>query len=354
MIVSNKAVSDKIVDLVRRGANLPPMPVVGTELLTLLRRPPETMNIRKLSALIESDPALSTQLLKMANSPVYGVVRRVASVSHAIVLIGLEETTSFLNYYLMRKVVPQCPELNHFSAEAFWAHSWACAAAAKSLGRPEFQTICPPGELYLAGLLHDLGKMVLAIHLPDEFGKCLDLAHERGTQLFEVEREILGTDHATLGAFLLERWNLPKTIQEGVAFHHAPEEAPGTSRSMPALIQLADDIVRHCGVGDAGNPGDANPADSWICQQGQSPFVSPEVLESLLQEITEAARKKASLLDPKRIAEKDEPEEGEEALADGGATETEREHTQEPVMIGHDADKGLWSRFREAFVSIFE
>lgn len=350
MAVARKTASEKIQALLDRGVALPPMPTIGAELLSLIRRPPENVDIRKVANLVQHDPVLTSGLLRIANSPVYGVMRKVTNVNHAIVIIGLEETTSYLNFALVENLVPKCKPLPHFSPEGFWTHSWAVAHTARMLVRPENAFRFLPGEVYLAGLLHDIGKMVFAVHMPDEFQNCLLRAHHEGWPLWRAEEELMSVTHAELGSHLLDRWNLPTQILDAVAFHHQPNEAPGPQREIAAIVQLANLLVKRCAVGNAASPGDDNPFDAWLIQQGHPAFSSIQAMEELLHRVAENGRRRMRMLNPDAEPEEEKPKE-----APVRDEPTPPSMTQVPAAAGAGSDsRGLWGKVRGLLNQILE
>lgn len=291
--------ADRIKHLLERGIKLPPLPASGLELMNILRQPSDAINVQGVAALVENDPTLAANLLRVANSPAYGTVRTVNRVSQAIMVLGLDETIQMLNYYLMRKLFPRVPALPHFDPQQFWLHAWGCAMAARHLGQPQYLVHCIPGELYLAGLLHDIGKIMMAIYLTDEFGQCLALAHESQRPLHEVEQEQLGTNHAELGGLLLDAWNLPQPILAAVGGHHNPSAIPAAERELVSLIELANTLAHEAAIGGSGNPAPTDLADTALYCEGRSPLVQPSAEAGILQDIILQLQAKAKALDEK-------------------------------------------------------
>jgi putative nucleotidyltransferase with HDIG domain len=204
-------------------------------------------------------------------------------VKQAIVAIGLDETIAALNYFLVRKLFPPIPHLPGFAEKDFWQHSLGCACVARMLGHPQYLTNCMPGDLYLAGLLHDIGKLVLAIHLPEEFGRCLDFCNRFSLPLEQIEYSSMGVDHAVVGAHLLDGWNIPDAILNAIAFHHYPEQVDGENSRMTALIELADLLINEWEIGNSGNPKHKSPGEAAIHKDSSSPLSNEMIWEKMLQ-----------------------------------------------------------------------
>jgi hypothetical protein len=211
-------------------------------------------------------------------------------------LIGLPETINTLHFYMLMKTLPKFPGIAGFSAEGYFAFSWACASAARSLGRPDLFVKTVPGELYLAGLLHGVGKVVLALHWRKDFERSLELARERLIPLHQAEEEVLGFNHAALGAGLLEAWNLPPSIRAAVSSYVAPETAASQYTEIAALTQLAYFIANQSGIGMSGSAIENDTSKSWIVKEGSSPLAEEATREKVIEEIMSTLRKKSGVI----------------------------------------------------------
>jgi putative nucleotidyltransferase with HDIG domain len=278
MTLENNGLEQEIERLTRQGITLPALPRIGAELLECLRAPAEEIDIKRLTALVESDPPLAARILRLANSPYFRVQREVTQIGQALMVVGLTDAIPILYAHTLRGMFTRTPHLPGFSIEIVWRHSIAVGTAARLFCRLEPRLEAVPGELYVAGLLHDVGKIVLAIHLTEEFKACVALAKRENLPLFEAERRTLGLDHARLGARLLNNWELPESILNAVAGHHDPEAVEPAWRLGAGVVQLAQTIVGETGIeSDADRPVGTHPLpihDTWICrtQPDSSPF----------------------------------------------------------------------------------
>jgi putative nucleotidyltransferase with HDIG domain len=193
--------------------------------------------------LIEHDQALTSQILRLANSAFYGAQGAVARTSQAIVVLGTVVTRSVV---LSSAVL----DIRRVALDGFWEHSLGCAVAAgaiaKVTGRGNLE------EVAAAGLLHDLGKVVLYKELPDVFAEILAASAAEGRAFRDVERALLATDHGEIAAALVERWRFPACLAEPIAFHHAP----GRARQAPdetAIVHVANTLVQAVGYGNGGD-----------------------------------------------------------------------------------------------------
>ena len=225
-----------LADIVSHIHSLPAMPAVALELLqTLSGSDPD---VDALASRIARDQAITARVLRVANSPFYGLQMRVGSIHDAIVVLGFSAVRSLV---LTSAVVTTLPisKCAGFSADRFWRHVLGTAVAAQALARPLRRK---PESLFIAGLLHDIGRLVMLSANPEGFARVIQIAAERDCHLVDVEAEIFGCDHTAVGAAIAQHWNFPADIVEALAFHHDPAQtAPG---SLAAIIHYADGIAK--------------------------------------------------------------------------------------------------------------
>ena len=225
-----------LADIVSHIHSLPAMPAVALELLqTLSGSDPD---VDALASRIARDQAITARVLRVANSPFYGLQMRVGSIHDAIVVLGFSAVRSLV---LTSAVVTTLPagKCAGFSADRFWRHVLGTAVAAQALARPLRRK---PESLFIAGLLHDIGRLVMLSANPEGFARVIQIAAERDCHLVDVEAEIFGCDHTAVGAAIAQHWNFPAEIVEALAFHHNPAQtAPG---SLAAIIHYADGIAK--------------------------------------------------------------------------------------------------------------
>ncbi len=234
--------------LARKIVTLPTLPTVAAKMMQIIDHP-ET-SARDLSAVIRSDHVIASRLLKLANSAYYGLRRQVANLDMAVVLLGFE---NIRNLTLSLSVIESFSRnwRGHFDYSEFWEHAYACGVAAQM-----FVSEIQPGkaaDAFAAGLIHDVGKLILSQFAPDHFEAVIAHIEQHPSCDFDhAEREVLGISHAQLGGWLAEKWNFPVSLAQAIALHHTPEEGRDASL-LPWAVHTADYLVHQLGIGfDAG------------------------------------------------------------------------------------------------------
>lgn len=229
---------------VARLRALPSSPAVLNPLLELLRLPSDRIDLKRVVQLVSYDKTIAAQCLRMANSALYGRAKETESVRAAVLSLGIQRVEDIL--------LTCC--LHRFSHGAksgsdplvFWRHSLGCAAVTNELALRIGYT--DPEKAYLAGLLHDLGILVNSLAYPEEYGKVLAAAGEKGVPLAEEEMQQLGFTHCESGNLLAAMWQLPRGVTEVIAQHHDVEKARGET-ALAALVHIADLLCRCRGLG---------------------------------------------------------------------------------------------------------
>jgi putative nucleotidyltransferase with HDIG domain len=204
-----------------------------------------------LARLISSDQALTAKVLKLANSAYYGYQREISTVNMAIVVLGFNTVKEMgLGLSVIDVFKSPLSGAVGFDAVKFWEHSAACGAASRMLSKNSGSRFC--GEAYVAGLLHDMGKLILNQYFGEDFFNVL--RESQNTDLESAEMALLGVSHGEIGAWLAEKWNLPAIICDTVKHHHQPWNA-AADPSFVALITVADLLCHRTGMGNSGRGG---------------------------------------------------------------------------------------------------
>lgn len=205
---------------------------------------------KELVEVIKKDPVFTLKILRLVNSAYFGLAREVTSINHASVYLGLN---TLKNVALGLAAVGAIPKANVAGLDmgAFWLHSLAVATGTRMLGSMLGVSRDEAADYFAAGLLHDIGKVVFALYLPDEFSEVSEKAKGSRLSLMDIEKGVIGATHADIGGLLAEKWNLPNELHDAVLRHHTPEE--GEPSQLVDCIYTADQISKKLAFGNAGN-----------------------------------------------------------------------------------------------------
>jgi HD-like signal output (HDOD) protein len=239
--------ADKIKRITERIINLPTLPTVVSRMIEIVDNP--KTSALSLARLISMDQSLTARILKLANSAYYGFSQEITTVNRAIVIIGFITVREMGLSLSILDVFKNNPNSALFDVSRFWEHSIGCGVAARMIARRFGMALV--GEAFVAGLLHDIGKIVLNQYAPKEFEEIMTLVAEGKVDLDRAEEAILGTSHAQIGGWLAAKWRLPSIIADSIRFHHAPWEAPA-ERTFIAAVTLGDWLCHSCSIGNSG------------------------------------------------------------------------------------------------------
>ena len=238
-----KATQQRLVAAVEK---MPAFPKAVQQVLALCRD--INCSPRQLVGVIEHDPVMTVKLLRIVNSVSYGLPNKVASVNQAVLYLGLNTVKNLALTFAMIGVLPS-KNVAGFDVGEYLIHSVAVASLARFLAtRPESGGV-DSDDAYVAGLLHDFGKVVLATHLPDEYREVLAIAGAEKRPLHIVERELIGADHADVGGMLAQHWKFSANLITCIRSHQSTPEANG----LTACVAMANQLVRRAAVGNACN-----------------------------------------------------------------------------------------------------
>jgi HD-like signal output (HDOD) protein len=244
-------IKEKITEVVRnKKTQLPTLPEIVNNIMIAARS--DRTSAKDLADFIIRDQAISNKILRLSNSAYYGMMKEVDSISRAITIIGFNEVISLTIGMSVLSSFHQ-KDLNEiFDIRDLWLHSVGCATATKAI----VQKTKGPGiteQIFLNGLLHDLGKIVLAEYFPNEYRAVLEDAKESQMPLWRIERKALGIDHAELSGLLMERWNFPDNLILPPRFHHDSLACPYALRNHAMIVELADLLCQEADIGNGGN-----------------------------------------------------------------------------------------------------
>ena len=246
--------------------NLPTLPGVIQKISLMVES--QNTSAEEVGKIISKDQILSANVLRLINSAFYGFPGRISSITHGLVLLGfnvvkgLVLSTSIFDIMISKGMAD------------LWKHSVGCATVAgiiaRKLNQPE------PEEVSTAALLHDFGKVVLKLEFPEEAGKAEKMVQEKNIPIYEAENNVFELTHATVGNWLCEKWNLPKTLSDPITYHHQPSLSRFAPRQT-AMIHLSDILIKAKGFGFGG--------DMLVSQIDKTAWESLKITPQILEEI---------------------------------------------------------------------
>ncbi len=254
---------DPIATLTTRIDSFPALPMVVERIMALTADPESSAE--DLMKVISQDQALATAILKMANSAFFGMARRVSSLQQAVTVLGFKEIR---NLVLARSVFRSFKTLSsegQFDIHRFWEHSFSCGLAAKIIGA---ELNMDKNECFVAGLIHDIGKLVIYLALPMKFSEIVNKAGHANLMTFDAEKITLGITHDKVGMDLLNKWLFPENLISAVGFHHQPHESK--VEPLFSMTVFAADLLVH--ISELDN-------DAELENSLKQAFLSPEITD---------------------------------------------------------------------------
>lgn len=234
----------KLEHILKRVQALPPLPTSALRVIALTKNPATT--VKELENVIGQDPSLAAGILRQANSAYYGYARRISSLQEAIVMLGFQVTQGLA----MASAVAPLLKTNllgyEIEQEGLWKHSMLTAMTAKRLCK---HLKLPFGDVaFTAGLLHDIGKLIIAIYVQEVGSFLVEKVNEVKLSYVELEERVIGYNHATVGGFLARTWFLPEDLISAISYHHNPTHAPSYPE-LACIIHVANGLASLLGIG---------------------------------------------------------------------------------------------------------
>ncbi len=233
---------EKIRRKIKSIKSLPTLPAVAQKVSKMAEN--DNTSAQQLGKIISTDQALSGRVLRLVNSSFYGFPGRISSISNAIVLLGFDVVKSLI-------ISVSVFEMMEKGVIGLWEHSLGCAIVSRMLAKRVDD--CDPEEASVAGLLHDIGKVVVSMQLSENYEDIKKLIVEKKIIFSDAEKEVLGFTHQDIGGWLTESWNLPVNLQEPIAYHHQPLKAQ-KAKIPTAVVHVANFLTRAMGFGSGGDP----------------------------------------------------------------------------------------------------
>lgn len=234
--VSLKSIAPR--DIKHIVKEVPTLPAVYQELFSKMSDP--NVSVPQLSEIVSRDQALATKILKLVNSAFYGYKSEINTISRAMVILGFRTVRNATLAISVFDYVREDADDNRFSIDNFWKHSLCTAAICKVLGK--HCDVKQQEETFVAGLLHDIGKMIMKKYFEDDFNEVCQYAIENKVSWNEAEGELLSVGHASVAKVVLRSWNFPPSLIEAIQFHHTLSSGASYPK-LVALVNVADHIA---------------------------------------------------------------------------------------------------------------
>jgi putative nucleotidyltransferase with HDIG domain len=279
--------------LLKRIRDIPSLPEVVNRIIQLLGKPNTPAS--QIADLIAYDPGLTSKVLRMVNSAAFGFQRQISSVQHGIMILGFNTVRGLVLSTSIFKMLANKSSQGALDQKDLWEHSIATAIAAKIVAK--FFTIQEVDDAFSAGMLHDVGKMVLDLYFTTDYQPVVREAQKQGIaphgrRFLMLEKEILGMNHTEIGASLAAKWKLPVSINQVIEFHHSPERAK-LSQPLVYTVALANEISLYL-------------AQENYWEKDPRQFIAPdnlkyfglegEILQQLIQEVEDELSNSEELL----------------------------------------------------------
>ncbi len=232
-----------------RIQEIPTLPVVALKVNKLLQD--YDTSIRVLSKTIEKDQAMVTKILRLVNSAFYGFRSKIGNIPHAVAILGFNTVRNAVVSISVMDAFSGKGASQNFDIMAFWKHSVAVAVTSRHLA--EKTRLVTSDESFVAGLLHDVGKVVLAQYFKELFLQVWESMHNNGQSFYEAEKELLPANHARIGAHLAKRWQLPDNLIEAIRYHHTLRKT-AANPNLLMTIHIADIIVNNYNLESESEP----------------------------------------------------------------------------------------------------
>lgn len=244
----------KLEQILKRVQSLPLLPTSAMRIIALTKNP--DISVKDLEIVISQDPALAASILRQANSSYYGYARRISTLGQAIVILGFKAIQGLTMATAVSPMLKPSLIGYNLDQEGLWKHSMLTAMISKRLCKKA--NLAFGDVAFTAGLLHDIGKLVITIYVQEVGTFILDkIEMEQQHSYVELEEKIIGFDHGTVGGFIAKHWSLPPDLIEAISYHHFPERAQ-EHQKLTGIVHVANGLANLMGYG-GGVDGMLNP-----------------------------------------------------------------------------------------------
>ncbi len=229
--------NERLLNIVSGIENIPSLPALYLEIVEELNSPYTSMKV--IGEIISKDMGMTAKILQVINSAFFGLPQHISDPRNAVVFLGTDAIKGLVLVTGVFSILDQ-NSTGGLSIDRLWSHSMTVGSLARKIAQAERCEQQVVDDSLVAGMLHDVGRLLIAANLTEQYSETLAVAHENGCTLWEAERQILGTTHSEIGAYLLGLWGLPDSIIEVLAFHHYPEKGHIKTFSPLTAVHVAD------------------------------------------------------------------------------------------------------------------
>ncbi len=243
----------ELFEIIERQEQLPTLPPVITKVLNMLNHS-EEVSAKDIGDVISTDISLSTKTLKIVNSAFYGFPRKISTITQAIIILGFNTIKSALFGVAVINAFDKYKKNSVIDYKNFWEHSLAVGVSSRILSKRSGYKHTE--ESFIAGIIHDIGKLVLSCFLSSDYKQVTDEANDKSKKIFysDIERKYLGFDHSEVGYWLAEKWNLPEDLSSAIRYHHNPLKSPKNEyRIIAGIVSVANILADILNFGDDGS-----------------------------------------------------------------------------------------------------
>lgn len=242
----------KIKELVGQIDALPSVPIIYVELLESLKM--SNTSFKTVADIVGKDIAMTAKILQLVNSAFFGFYRNINSVEHAVGILGMRMIRSLV---LSVKVFQEysTEKMAAFPIDALMQHSVATGALARIIAKSQSKDAAFADDCFMAGMLHDVGKLVLADKIIDRYVHVRNISKEQGIPFHQAETNELGITHGEVGAYLMSQWGIAESVVDAISFHHSPMDNPNRAFSVLTVIHVANVMEHKEGSGAADGAG---------------------------------------------------------------------------------------------------
>ena len=248
MLKKNVINHDQLRKKLLKIRDLATLPVVANNVIQLTQNP--NISALQVADAISQDQALTSKVLKTANSAFYGFPRRITTVNQAIIILGFTNIRNIVLSTSISSTMDNNSKASLFDFKAFWKHSLACGIASKILAKRA--GLKKSDEAFIWGLLHDLGKIIMNTYIHEEYNEVVATALKKEILLIDAERKLFGFTHTDVGSLIANKWNLPPALIKVIRFHHEPTTDYNSLR-ITSIVHLADLFCRTINLGNGGD-----------------------------------------------------------------------------------------------------